>query len=41
MQLFVIIGCYVALVIAAPWLAQGMLYYPQMGSRRAPEGPGV
>ena len=38
MPLFVILGAYLALAIAAPWLAQGMLYYPQTGSRRAPEG---
>ena len=38
MPLFVIVRAYLALAIAAPWLAQGMLYYPQMGSRRAPEG---
>lgn len=29
---------YVALAVAAPLLAGSMLYYPQMGSRRAPDG---
>jgi len=38
MPLFVLIGSYLVLVLAAPWLAPGMLYYPQLGSRRAPAG---
>ena len=38
MPLFVFLAAYLALALAAPWLAQSMLYYPQMGSRRAPAG---
>ena len=38
MPLFILVASYLALAIAAPFLASGMLYYPQMGSRRAPEG---
>lgn len=38
MPILALFIAYVALVIAAPFLAQAMLYYPQLGSRRAPEG---